>query len=287
LRSGSSLSPLLAGWPLLAAMLVGAPATQAAEAAASPWVETKQTQIRLVSAQDAVGSAPTLALGLQIRLDAGWKIYWRSPGDAGIPPQFDWTGSSNLAAAEVRWPVPHRFRLYDLDTFGYTDAVVLPVEVRVAKPGMPLALKLKLAYGICREVCIPYDAELALDLPAGSGPESVFAPLIARYEARVPTTGDGSGLRIATARLSDEAGSRVLTVEASSDRPFKAPDLLVEGPAGLSFAPPQVSLAAATASAAFRIAVGGPKSVALAGSEVTLTRIDGNRAVERRLRLAP
>jgi suppressor for copper-sensitivity B len=268
-------------------MLAGVPAAEAADLSASPWVETKQTQVRLVAAERAVGVAPAVSLGLQVRLDPGWKIYWRSPGDAGIPPRFDWTGSGNLAAAEVRWPVPHRFSLYGLDTFGYKDAVVLPIAARLAKPGAPLTLRLKLSYGICREVCIPYDADLALDLPAGAGQESAFAPLIARYAALVPTAGESAGLRIGAARLVDEGGARVLVVEGSSDRPFKAPDLVVEGPAGLSFAPPQVAIGGSTLSAAFRSVVSGPKSVALAGSEVTLTLIDGERALERRLRLAP
>jgi suppressor for copper-sensitivity B len=274
------------GLALLAAFLAGISAAQAADGPASPWVETRQTQIRLIAARDAVGDGPPVALGLQIRLDAGWKIYWRSPGDAGIPPRFDWRGSVNLERADVRWPAPHRFRLYDLDTFGYTGEVVLPIEARPAKPGAALALRLKLAYGICRDVCIPYDAELALDLPAGSGRESAFAPVIARFSAEVPAAAGEGGLRIASARLVEAAGGRVLVVDALSDRPFGAPDLLVEGPAGLSFAAPAVSLAAPFR-AVFRSAVGGPQSIALAGRDVTLTMIDGGRAVERSFRLAP
>ena len=282
-----AIVPRLARWLPLALALAGIPMARAADLAASPWAETKQTQIRLVAAESAVGAAPSVTLGLQMRLEAGWKIYWRSPGDAGIPPQFDWSGSANLGAAEVRWPAPRRFRLYDLDTFGYEDAVLLPIEARLAKPGAPLQLRLKLSYGICREVCIPYEAALALDLPAGAGAQSAFAPLIARYAALVPAKGEGAGLRITAARLVDDAGARVLIVDAGSDRPLTAPDLLVEGPAGLSFAAPKVSLGASALEAVFRSTVSGPKSIALAGSDVTLTMVDGDRAAERRLRLAP
>ncbi|HUN51983.1 MAG TPA: protein-disulfide reductase DsbD domain-containing protein [Candidatus Sulfotelmatobacter sp.] len=248
-------------------------------------METRQTHIRLLAARTAVGEAPVTTLGLQIRLEPGWKIYWRSPGDAGIPPQFDWSGSSNLDRAAVRWPVPHRFRLFDLDTFGYTGEVVLPIEARLTKPAAPLALRLKLAYGICREVCIPYEATLALALPAGAGAPSAFAPLIERYAARVPTEGNAAGLRITAAHLQDGPAGRELVVDAASDRPMLAPDLLVEGPAGLSFSAPKTSPGAAPSGVVFRSDVDGPKGIALAGQEVTLTLIDGERAIERHLRL--
>ncbi|MCX8508161.1 MAG: protein-disulfide reductase DsbD family protein, partial [Rhodobacteraceae bacterium] len=33
---------------------------------------------------------------LRLTMAPGWKTYWRAPGDAGIPPRFDWTGSANL-----------------------------------------------------------------------------------------------------------------------------------------------------------------------------------------------
>ena len=78
-------------------------------AAASPWAETEQTALRLVSASQAVGEGETVLLGLHFRLKEGWKVYWRSPGDAGFPPSADWSGSDNLVAATIGWPVPERF----------------------------------------------------------------------------------------------------------------------------------------------------------------------------------
>ena len=68
-----------------------------------------------------------LPLGLHITLPKGWKTYWRSPGDAGLPARIDWSGSSNLADAEIRWPIPERFSLFGLETFGFEREVVLPI----------------------------------------------------------------------------------------------------------------------------------------------------------------
>src|SRR5579871_5695157 len=108
-----------------------------ADSASSDWATTEQTKVRLVSAATASGGA-TVPLGLQFVLAPNWKTYWRSPGDAGFPVSVDWSGSTNLAAAELSWPVPHRFTLFDLDTFGYEDEVVFPIAAKPANPARPL-----------------------------------------------------------------------------------------------------------------------------------------------------
>ncbi|HJT07423.1 MAG TPA: protein-disulfide reductase DsbD domain-containing protein, partial [Stellaceae bacterium] len=98
---------------------------------ASPWFETDQGRVRLVAAAPRVGDGDSIELGLDFRLAPHWKIYWRSPGDAGYPPRLDWSGSTNLAATAMAWPAPERFSVLGLDTIGYTDAVVLPITAKL------------------------------------------------------------------------------------------------------------------------------------------------------------
>src|ERR1700730_11258404 len=74
--------------------------------AASTWVETGQGKVRLVAATPQLGAANSVKLGLEFHLAPGWDIYWRAPGDAGLPPQLDWKGSRNLAAPGRAWPPP-------------------------------------------------------------------------------------------------------------------------------------------------------------------------------------
>ena len=88
------------------------------------------------------------------------------------------------------WPVPHRFSLFGLETFGYKDQVVLPVAVRPQTPGQPVSLNAKVSYLVCAEICIPHDAQLQLDLPAGPAAPTDHAQLINRFVAQVP--GDGA-----------------------------------------------------------------------------------------------
>jgi suppressor for copper-sensitivity B len=104
---------------LALAALVALGGSRAARAdAASPWYVTDHGKARLIAATADPGNAAGVTLGLQFELAPHWKIYWRSPGDAGYPPQLDWTGSTNLRDAAIAWPAPERFSVQGLETVG-------------------------------------------------------------------------------------------------------------------------------------------------------------------------
>ncbi len=107
--------------------------------------------------------------GIEIRLPRGWKTYWRRPGEAGIPPDFDWAGSRNVADIRVHWPVPHVFHQGGLRSIGYAEGVVLPVEVVPARPGAPVTLSLRAGIGMCQDICVPVSAGAEATLPASGG----------------------------------------------------------------------------------------------------------------------
>ena len=205
-----------------------------AMAASSSWFETDQGRVRIISATDAVGDKDSLTLGFEFRLKPGWKIYWRSPGDAGFPPEPDWKGSENFSSATISWPAPLRFSVLGLETLGYHDAVVLPVHVKLAHAGEAARLLTKLRYLTCDDICIPYDADLSLAIPAGAAVASAEAGEIARFAAAVPKP-DGAALSISEASLGED---KVLHVAARADEPFDRPDLYVEGPERISFSAP-------------------------------------------------
>jgi suppressor for copper-sensitivity B len=254
---------------------------------ASAWVSTDQTKLRLISAVTAIGngsSTGTVPLGLQIELVPGWKTYWRSPGDAGFPVSLDWKGSTNLASADLAWPVPHRFTLFGLDTFGYEDEVVLPIAAKPVNPAEPMGLRLKVDYLVCEKICIPYSANLALDLPAGPAGPSEFAQLIDRYASRVPGDGSAHGLHLVSAEAGGDEAHPRLSVAIESALPLDHPDLMVEGPSGLYFPAPRVMLDAGKTHATFEIDVKrDAKAPLLAGTPILLTVADGARGMEARV----
>jgi Disulphide bond corrector protein DsbC len=103
---------------------------------------------------------------VDLTLAPGWKTYWRSPGDAGIPPSFDWSGSKNVATLHIHWPAPSVFHTNGMQSIGYHDRLLLPVEVQPVDPTQPVILSLKMNLGICDDICLPATVALRSDLVA-------------------------------------------------------------------------------------------------------------------------
>jgi len=261
----------------------------AAEPAASSWVRDNESAVRLVSAVAGVGTERELRTGLEFELQPGWKTYWRTPGDAGFPVTVDWSGSTNVAAAGIAWPAPHRFTLFGLETFGYSGAVLLPVTVRPQQQGQAVQLRAAVNYLVCEEICIPKQATLTLDIPAGDAMPSEHAQLVARYQSQVPGDGARHGLHIDRAALGGTAEKPTIEIAArSAPLPFDKPDVIVEGPSGFSFGPPSVALAA-SGEASFSLPVfvnPGTDPAGLRLAAVTLTLVDGQRGLEQKVSLS-
>jgi suppressor for copper-sensitivity B len=90
-----------------------------ADAAATDWVGDGHAAVRLITATDSLATAPALDAALEFRFGKGWHGYWRTPGDAGIAPAIDWSGSDNIAGGEVAWPAPHRLVIEGLQNSVY------------------------------------------------------------------------------------------------------------------------------------------------------------------------
>jgi suppressor for copper-sensitivity B len=250
---------------------------------ASAWQRTDHTAVRLVSAVTGVGGGETLSLGLQFRMQPGWKVYWRSPGSGGLPPVIEWQGSENAGEAGILWPAPKRFEVLGIESFGYSDEVVFPIHLAVPRPGQPVRLAAAVDYLTCREICIPYQAALRLDVPAGPAAPSPEAPLIGRFLERVPGDGAAAGLAIEQVAVARAGDRRHLVTTVRSPTPPAKPDLFVETPIPVDFGAPVVT-AVAGGYRLESVIAGDPATIdRLAGSPVTLTLVDGVRAMEARL----
>ncbi len=164
--------------------------------------------------------------GLRLDLAPGWKTYWRSPGDAGIPPQFDWSGSTNLKSVVLHWPSPTVFHTNGYATIGYKGGLVLPVEVEARDPSRPVTLRASVELGICRDICMPAYVELSAEIVTPGAPDAAIrAALKARPAsaseagvAKVSCTVDPieDGLRItATIRLPQQPGEETVAFETA------------------------------------------------------------------------
>jgi len=122
----------------------------------------------------------TRVVGVQIDLMPGWHTYWRVPGEAGIPPDFDWSRSGNLQSVALEWPRPQIFDTAGLQSIGYAGRVVLPVVLTAENPSAPIDVDLRLAFGVCSDICVPAEARitgrLASDQPV-EGRQAIAAAL--------------------------------------------------------------------------------------------------------------
>lgn len=122
---------------------------------------------------------------LELVLEPGWKTYWRSPGDSGLPPVFDWDGSENLAGVTFHWPAPQAIRSGDTVTMGYHDRLVLPFTARAKDAAKPIGLHAAVDLGLCEKICVP--AHLRLSSASADGPDPVISVALANVPK--PVTG--------------------------------------------------------------------------------------------------
>lgn len=268
-------------WLSMALLTTGAQAVEA-KGPASPWSDTDYAQVRLVSATTHLGSDGLARLGLQFKLDDGWKVYWRSPGDAGYPPSLDWSASENMTESTMAWPAPERFSVLGLTSLGYKHEVIFPITAVIKQADQGLKAVAEVDYLTCNEVCVPMQTVLRLDLPPGDPKPSIFAHDIDRFRAKVPQVAGGMGIDLqqATFYQADE-NAGVLAINGQSTLPFNTPDIFVEGPKALEFAPTLVSLSSDGAKASFQIPVHGLKyfNGKLPGETLQLTLVDQSRAI--------
>jgi DsbC/DsbD-like thiol-disulfide interchange protein len=204
LRAAAALLPLFLAAPAFAAGPFD-----------SDWSEAAKSRARLVA--DGQGA------GFEIALSPGAITYWRDPGEAGVPPSFDFSGSENLAKAEVEFPAPERIPEPDGSVaFGYRAGVVMPVRVAAADPGKPVRLVAKVNYAVCEKICLPARANAALAL--GAAGASPYAAALDDARGRVPQRVSPEALGAAVSAT----GAKVWRL-CLAERPR---DLFVEAPEG-------------------------------------------------------
>ncbi len=165
--------------------------------------------------------------GLEITLDQGFKTYWRTPGDSGLPPRFDWSGSENVASTEIRWPAPKRHEDAAGVAYVYGQKAVLPVLVKAKDPGKPIKLALALDYGVCKDICIPAHADLTLDLTGTASERRAIEAALAKVP--VPQAmGEQADLSVLSVTpLTQDKPAFSVTIRAPSGT---KPALFAEGP---------------------------------------------------------
>jgi DsbC/DsbD-like thiol-disulfide interchange protein len=252
----------------------------------SRWDGDERSAARLIAGSRPPGAAPFVRAGVEIRLKVGWHTYWRYPGDAGVPPKFDFSGSQNVKQVHVLWPAPQRLREGGGTSIGYARDLILPLHVVPQDSAKPVTLRLKLDYAVCEKLCVPAEAKAELPLRSASSAQDVA---LAAAEAQVPrqhALGEGRTIAIRSVRRqTDAARPRVLVdVAAPAGVPV---DLFAEGPTPQWALPVPVALDGAPEGLrrfAFDLD-GAPAGASYEGALITLTAVGQQDAIEVATRL--
>jgi DsbC/DsbD-like thiol-disulfide interchange protein len=257
---------------LLHAALIVPLAAAPAFAAHSDWTPADQSQLRLLL---AAGDDGRLAGGVEIALEPGWYTYWRNPGEAGVPPTFDFAGSENVASVEVLYPAPERYDDGTSVSLIYRDAVVFPLAVTPADPARTVTLALSATFGVCSQLCIPTRAGSAVTLAPDAPDDPLTDALLGRYAPRVPRPPEPGRFDIES--VAAEGDALAIDVRMPDSSYF---DLFVELPPGWYTGQPSL-VSRDEGVARYRLPLDGrPKGAVAAGQTFRFVAVAGGEAIE-------
>lgn len=216
--------PLRAALGLAATMLMSSLATEACAQDSSPWQRDDHSAVRLLGGSR---SGAVLLGGIAFQLQPGWKTYWRTPGDSGVPPRFDFSKSENVEAVTVLWPAPTKFDDGAGGTsLGYKTQIVLPLRIVARNADKPVKLRAEISYAVCEKLCVPVEARAELAFTSVASTEDSALSAALDTVPKPANVGDPNPMTIRDVRRDGKSG--VLVDVATSDA--REVSLFVEGP---------------------------------------------------------
>jgi DsbC/DsbD-like thiol-disulfide interchange protein len=217
--------------------------TEALAQDASPWLTDGHSAVRLLAGSR---SGTVLLGGIAFQLQGGWKTYWRTPGDSGVPPRFDFSKSDNIEAVTILWPAPTKFPDgAGGNSLGYQHHVVLPLRIVVKNPDKPVTLRAAINYAVCEKLCVPVEANAELEFTSVASTEDSALSAALDTVPKPANIGDPTPLTIRDVKqdgklgvvvdvVAPEPGEVNLFVEGPTpDWSLPVPRLLEHGPAGV------------------------------------------------------
>jgi DsbC/DsbD-like thiol-disulfide interchange protein len=256
------------------ALLLGLILPTVALAARSDWVAADRSQLRLLLS--GVGQDGRHKAGIEVVLEPGWYTYWRNPGEAGIPPRFDFSSSENVASVEVLYPAPQRHDDGVSVSVIYSEETMFPLLVTPVDASAPVMLALKADFGVCNDVCIPTSASAAVEAPSAPDADPLTEARLASFMARVPGHAEPGRFDIEQATVEGDA---VVVDVRMPDSTYS--DLFAVPPAGWYVRQP-VFVSRADGVSRYRIELDArPPDTGIAGAEFRFVAAAGGEAIEK------
>ena len=268
--------PLRAALCCAATMFASSLAIEARAQDSSPWQRDDHSAVRLLAGSR---SGAVLMGGIAFQLQPGWKTYWRTPGDSGVPPRFDFSKSDNVEAVTVLWPAPMQFDDgAGGHSLGYKSQVVLPLRIVAKSADKPVTLRAAINYAVCEKLCIPVEANAELAFASVASTEDGALHAALDTVPKPANVGDPNPLTIRDVKR--EGKSAVVVDVATSDN--RGVSLFVEGPTQDWALPvPKLIEGGSPGIKRFSFELDGlPPGASPAGAALKLTLVGGDRAYE-------
>ena len=243
----------------------------------SDWVAADEAKMRLLLAGPREGA---IAGGIEILIEPGWYTYWRNPGEAGVPPVFDFSGSENVAGVEVLYPAPVRYDDGASVSLVYVDEVVFPLVIEPVDAGEPVTLQAEVIFGVCSEVCIPTRASAVVTLPPDAPHDALSEARLNRFTPRVPRAAEPGRFAIEGVAAEDNA----LLIDVRMPESTYT-DLFANPPDGWYIGQPSFVSRAGGVSR-YRLSLAGkPKGAAAKGETFHFVAVAGGEAIEEEINI--
>ena len=203
-------------------------------ALSTEWAINDKSKVRLISSKTTSDNMDELIIGLEYKLEPGWKTYWKSPGGGGFPQSIEWNNSTNVDELNLEWPKPKEFQILGLTSIGYENNVIFPLIVKLKNKNKITKINLNINYLVCKHVCIPGNANLILELPDGEGEYTPFFHTIEKIRSTLPSS-DINLTEINNISTEVFKGSKniEISITAESNKNFINPKIFIHTPFGL------------------------------------------------------
>ena len=161
-------------------------------------------KIKLLNVIKYDGANPKIVLGLKVILSPGWKIYWRNPGDAGLPPEIKWNNTNKIQSLKLLFPSPIRFNFYGIETFGYENEVIFPIEVMNSGNNKTLSGNLDFSAQVCSKICVPVNKLFDLSRIDYNYENASILKEITDYKSKVPILAQDMELKLLSYNFQDK-----------------------------------------------------------------------------------
>jgi DsbC/DsbD-like thiol-disulfide interchange protein len=245
----------------------------AALAARSEWSAADQSQMRLLLTPAKDGA---IEGGVELVLESGWYTYWRNPGEAGVPPVFDFSGSENVANVEVHYPTPMRKEDGGTVSLIYQDEVVFPLSVIPEKADEPITLRVQAKFGVCMEICVPTQSSAEVTLAPDTASDPLSVERLRSFAERVPRTAEPGRFDIETVAEDGDA----LTIDVRMpDSSYS--DLFADPPEGWYIGQPAF-VERVDGISRYRLSLAGrPHDAHIKGQMFRFVAVAGGEAIEK------